>query len=266
METFGYISATLIGFSLGLLGAGGSILTVPVLVYLFKLEPALAVRYSLFVVGATSLASSIPRIIKREVLLLEAIGFAFISMVIILLTKNFLLPLIPRTIYRSEHIRLDYSTLSMMLFSLLMIFASKSMILNRVTTKVNPSNQKHQGLFFIISAIGIGLVTGLLGAGGGFLIIPVLVNFFKIDIKKAIGTSLFIITLNSAAGVLSDLHFSINWELISKITILALLGAIVGHQLTKHIQTGILKQSFGWFILGLALLILPIQLYHIIFP
>lgn len=266
METLGYLSSILIGLSLGLLGAGGSILTVPVLVYLFRIEPVIAVRYSLFVVGATSLACSLPRLKKREVLLLDAIGFALVSMIVTLLTRSYVVPIIPETIYESARFKLEYSTLSMVLFAVLMVFASKAMIWNRSESCKKDEEYEHPEITFIVSAIGIGLVTGLLGAGGGFLIIPVLINYFKLETKKAIGTSLVIISINAIAGFAVDSDFStMDWFFITKITALALLGAVVGHFIHTHIQTALLKKSFGWFIFALALIILPLQVYHLFF-
>lgn len=266
MEMLGCLSSTLIGLSLGLLGAGGSILTVPVLVYLFKLEPGLAIRYSLFIVGITSLASCVPRIRRGEVLLLHAIGFAIISMVVVVVTRSIILPLLPQIIYQSAHITLSYATLGMILFSILMIFASRSMIQSSVEKSRAISNYKKPQLTFVICAIGIGLITGLLGAGGGFLIIPVLVNFFNLDIKKAVGTSLLIIALNSISGFLGTFDFAgINWLFIAKITVFAFLGCAIGHRLANRIQAKTLKRSFGWFILVLAFIILPLQIYQMIF-
>lgn len=265
MEVAGYLSSTLIGFSLGLLGAGGSILTVPVLVYLFRLEPGVAVRYSLFVVGATSLASSIPRIKKGEVLLAEGISFALFSMITVCLCRKFILPLIPAVLYRSSQFTLTFGCMSMIAFAVLMLLSSRAMLKDHAAdsqTAVSPSM-----LSLICCATGTGLLTGLLGAGGGFLIVPVLLIFFRLSMQQAIGTSLLIITLNSVAGFLSDVgSIHPDWGLIATVTALALAGSILGRFFSDRIETAQLKKAFSWFIFGLAIIILVVQTGGLLIP
>jgi uncharacterized membrane protein YfcA len=259
MEAFGYISALLIGLSLGLLGAGGSILTLPMMVYFFKVEPTQAVRYSMFVVGSTSMAATIPRLKKGEVLILQGSIFALISIIVVYLTRHFLLNLIPPILFLSEHLILNRETVNMVAFSVLMLCASKSLISSRKEENTIRASKPSE-LTIIAVAIMTGLLTGLLGAGGGFLIVPALMMFFHLDIKKAIATSLFIISLNTIAGFLCDYNQNAtDWKLLVVTTLIALLGSLIGQQIAVRIPTSALKKSFGWFILTMAIIILAVE-------
>lgn len=118
-------------------------------------------------------------------------------------------------------------------------------------------------LILFAVAIVTGILTGLLGAGGGFLIMPALMIFYRLDAKKAVGTSLFIITLNALAGFVSELGLDIQWSLLLKVTLLALLGSLIGQRISAHLDTKRLRESFGWFILVMALVIITTQSFQI---
>ena len=256
MEILGYILSILIGISLGLIGGGGSILTIPIVVYLFHVEPLLATSYSLFIVGSTSLVGTKRHYDLGNLNIGIALYFALPSVVSIILTRKILIPFIPDQIFQISQYILTKNILTMVVFALLMIAASVSMIKqNKYNIKESKPPKKVQ---LIIYGVLIGLVTGFLGAGGGFLIIPVLIFFAKLKMKQAVGTSLLIITINSLLGFLGDLlnDVPINWILLASISFFAIIGMIIGTQLSKKIEGDKLKPIFGWFVLLMGLFIL----------
>lgn len=258
METIGYICSALIGISLGLMGAGGSILTLPVLVYFFGIDPLLGVRYSLFIIGSTSIAAILPRIKKGEVLFLQGGVFGLISIIVVWSTRTFLMPVIPeKMVWWGYNIR--FSAISMVAFSLIMMLASKAMITTALTKNSKRVDTTSEWKM-ILAAVTTGLLTGMLGAGGGFLIVPTLILIFRIEMKKAIGTSLLVISMNAVVGFLSEMNYTnFDWNLIILITIIALLGSFVGQRISSIIDTVRLRKSFGWFIFIMAIVILTGQ-------
>lgn len=261
MEIVGYIAAALIGVSLGLIGGGGSILTMPVLVYLFRVSPALATSYSLFVVGSTSLIGAVNNYKKGLVSIRTALLFGISSIATVYLTRKFIIPLLPAKFTLGSFV-ITESFLIMCLFAVLMVFASISMIVNRPQKNkaaIQQGKANQSRLFFY--GIAIGVVTGLLGAGGGFLLIPTLVLFGKIPMKEAIGTSLLIIALNSLIGFTGDIgHFNIDWLFLTKITVIAMAGIFAGGYIGKKIPGEKLKKAFGWFVLVMGIYIILIEL------
>jgi uncharacterized protein len=258
MEIIGYVASLLIGISLGLIGGGGSILTVPVMVYLFGLQPLLATSYSLFVVGSTSLVGAFSNLRKGLVNVKAALLFGASSIVTVFLTRRYLVPAIPKNILTIGGITITEGFLTMLLFAVLMLLASISMIRNKKVA-VEEKECKNCVRFGKLVGFGItiGLVTGFLGAGGGFLLIPALVLLLKLPMKKAVGTSLMIIALNSLIGFTGDLgHFSIDWFFLLKITVIAVTGIIIGGALSKKIPGEKLKKGFGWFVLVMGIYIL----------
>ena len=255
MEITGYIASLFIGISLGLIGGGGSILTVPVLVYLFGVSPILATSYSLFVVGSTSLIGSFNSWRKGLVDFQTAFLFGLTSIITVFITRKIIIPHIPENIIIGS-ITLHFSILTMVLFAVLMLIASISMI---KTKHVETTNEKHKASFgkLILYGISIGLVTGFLGAGGGFLLIPALVLLLHLPMKKAIGTSLFIIALNSLAGFIGDTgHFKTNWIFLLTISAVAIAGVFIGGLLGKFLNSDKLKKGFGWFVLVMGIYII----------
>ena len=263
MEILGYLAAVLIGISLGLIGGGGSILTVPVLVYLFRVDAVLATSYSLFVVGATSLVGAYKNYRKGFVDIKTALIFGSASITTVLLTRRFLIPLIPSIIWTDGSIIITRSLVTMVLFAALMLMASVSMIKgNKSATESTPENKGSVLPSLLSYGIAIGLVTGLLGAGGGFLLIPALVLLLKMPMKNAVGTSLFIIALNSLIGFLGDIgQVNINWAFLLTITAIAVAGILAGTWMSKKIPGEKLKTGFGWFVLIMAVYILIKELF-----
>lgn len=258
MEILAYIASAFIGISLGLTGGGGSILTVPVMVYLFGMDPLPATSYSLFIVGFTSLAGAFLNYRQGLVQVKTAFLFGLSSIASVWLTRKFLIPVIPQQIFTTDHFVFTSHMLLMMLFAVLMVAAAVSMIKGRNEEK--DANAENNGLKLpkmIVYGIAIGFTTGVLGAGGGFLLIPTLVVLMKVPMKEAIGTSLFIIALNSLIGFTADVgHFKMDWTLLISVTGLAIAGVFVGSVIGKYINGNKLKTGFGWFVLIMGIFIL----------
>jgi uncharacterized membrane protein YfcA len=266
MEILGYVASVLIGISLGLIGGGGSILTVPVLVYLFGINPVLATAYSLFIVGATSLVGVLPKYRHGLVNLKTAIIFGIPSIAAVYATRAFIVPIIPDEIFTAGNFVVTKSILLMILFAVLMVFASVSMIRNNnnsATLSNENGEQKFNYPMIIVEGLVVGVLTGLVGAGGGFLIIPALVLFSKLPMKQAIGTSLLIIAAKSLFGFLGDLHhYEMDWVLLTIVTALAVGGIFIGNGLSKKVSGVKLKKWFGWFVLVMGIYIIIKELFY----
>lgn len=255
----GYIAALFIGISLGLIGGGGSILTVPVLVYLFGINPVLSTSYSLFVVGSTSLVGAFNNYLKGLVRIKTALLFGLSSITTVFLTRKFIIPLIPEHIATIGGFNITEPIVTMVLFAILMVVASLSMIKSRQNKTNEPlADSKKVNLpKLLLYGVAIGIATGLLGAGGGFLLIPTLVLLVKLPMKEAVGTSLLIIALNSLIGFTGDLgHFTMNWFFLFKVTTIAIAGTFIGSVIGKKIAGDKLKKGFGWFVLVMGFYIL----------
>ena len=247
----GFLAAILIGISLGLVGGGGSILTVPVLVYLLGMSPVVSASYSLFVVGITSLVGAATHMRRKLICYRIALIFAFPSFISVYLTRRFLVPAIPEVILQTEHFLITKEHFIMVLFAILMTIASYAMISKKPLHGEQLPNQKvvSYKFIFILGAV-LGVFTGTVGAGGGFLIIPALILFAGLEMKTAIGTSLLIIAINSLIGFTGDLHTTqINWVFLGEFTSLAIAGIISGTYLSMHVPGQSLKPAFGWFVL-----------------
>lgn len=257
MEVLGYFASLLIGISLGLIGGGGSILTVPVLVYLFSVEPMLATSYSLFVVGSTSLAGAYNSYRKNLVNFKVAFLFGVTSIITVFLTRKFIVHNIPEKIKFTDSFSVGSALLTMVLFAILMVAASISMITHGGNEVGDTPHKTRHPSKLIVLGMAIGFVTGLLGAGGGFLLIPALVLVLGLHIKEAVGTSLLIIAMNSLSGFIVDLgHFSIDWKFIIIITAIAIAGIFIGGAFAKKIEGAKLKKTFGWFVLAMGIYII----------
>lgn len=251
MEILGYAASILIGISLGLIGGGGSILTVPVLVYLFGVDPVEATAYSLFVVGATSMAGSVSKFRNNWIDFKTAFIFTPCAMITVFIARHFIIPAIPKHIITINHLEITKSLFLLLLFALLMLFSSVSMITRKEMVAENDKPFNYTAI--ILLGLAVGLITGIVGAGGGFMIIPALVLFARLPMKTAVGTSLFIMTINSLFGFASSLsHHIIDWKLLLTVTLLSIIGIIIGNSLSKKISGAKLKKGFGWFVLAMG--------------
>lgn len=261
MYIAGYLASILIGLSLGLIGGGGSILTVPVLVYLFGIDPILGTAYSLFIVGVTSVIGSISYSRHSLVDVRTAIIFGLPSIVAVFLTRAYLVPAIPQEVLRLGDLIIDRGMMLMLLFAILMLVASIGMI--RPTTKSPKSPQsalthrKYPYTLILIEGLVVGSLTGLLGAGGGFLIIPALVILGRLPMKQAIGTSLVIISAKSLLGFLGESGLrDLDWGFLLSVTAFAILGIFLGMKLSHRIDGARLKPAFGWFVFVMGIYII----------
>jgi uncharacterized membrane protein YfcA len=262
MEIAGYIAALLIGVSLGLIGGGGSILTIPVLVYLFQIQPTLATGYSLFIVGCSSLAGAYKNYRRGNINFKAAFYFGIASIITVVLIRKFLMPVIPEELFNIGTLIVTKSLATMVLFAVIMIIASLNMIKKEATP---PENEQDRTIYLnkaLLRGVEVGILTGLLGAGGGFLIIPVLIFSFHLSMKAAIGTSLLIIAMNSLFGFAGDLfHQQFNWALLLPLTAIAVTGTFIGRRLGQDLPGEKLKKWFGWFVLLMGIYIIIHEIF-----
>lgn len=267
LTIFGLFASTLIGISLGLIGGGGSILTVPVLVYLFNVDPVLATAYSLFIVGLSSLVGAYPKYKSGMIDVKTAVVFGIPSIIAVFLTRKVLVPAIPHTLFSIGSIEFTKALAMMILFAILMVAASVSMIREKKGVKQEEVGHRTFNYpMILLEGTVVGVLTGLVGAGGGFLIIPALVMLSKLPMKQAVGTSLLIIAAKSLIGFTGDVmeNFAkMDWTLLSIVTALAVVGIFIGNQLSKKIDGAALKKGFGWFVLVMGIYIIVKEL---VFP
>ena len=276
MEILGYIGAVVMGLSLGLIGGGGSILTVPILVYLFQVDAVLATAYSLFIVGLTSLVGSVSHVRLGNVHWRTAIVFGIPSIISVFLTRSYLVPRIPDPIMTfgqdpsgGAALVITKSVGLLLLFAVIMVMAAYSMIKpakksgdNTLKKEEDVQPQFNYPLILAEGAI-VGLVTGLVGAGGGFLIIPALVLLAKLPMKQAVGTSLMIIAAKSLIGFVGDMSGDevIDWNFLAVFSSIAVVGILLGSWLSKRIPGEKLKPTFGWFVLVMGTYIIIKELF-----
>lgn len=258
MEIIGYFASILIGITLGLIGGGGSTLAVPLLVYLFAVDAVMATTYSLFIVGSSSLVGSYFYFTKKLVNLRTAIVFGVPSIFAIYITRVYILPAIPDQILQIKSFIVTKGMFLMLLFAFLMLISAYGML--RKTKQQEEEEEVSHSYNYplvLIQGILVGVLTGLVGAGGGFLIVPALVHFMNMPMKKAIGTSLVIIAINSLSGFAFSLsQFTMQWSLILTITVIAIVGILIGSWIAQKIDGKKLKPAFGWFIVLMGIYII----------
>ncbi|MFW5828002.1 MAG: sulfite exporter TauE/SafE family protein [Alkalispirochaeta sp.] len=267
----GYFLAGLVGVSLGIFGAGGSILTVPILVYVVGISPVLATAYSLLVVGATSLVGAASYIRRGEVNITTAVVFAIPSVIAVYATRRFLVPAIPPEIFSLGTYVVKRDTLIMLLFGVVMAWAALGMIRaggsrgqtsSHTAVPASAHTTEHRPLLIAGEGFLVGGLTGLVGAGGGFLIVPVLVLAAGMKMRQAVGTSLIIITLKSLVGFAGDLGAgqNIDWTFLTVFAGFAIVGILAGGAISTHVSDAKVKPLFGWFVLGAGSLIVVSEL------
>ena len=259
LHLLGYFCSILIGFTLGTIGAGGSILTVPVLVYLMSVSPVMATSYSLFVVGTTSLMGTWRYTRKSLVDFRTVLIFGVPSIVTVYLIRLFLIPVIPEILFTWGSLVVTRDKFLMLIFAIAMLIAGQSMLRKKNLDKAQAQTNY---LVVFLAAVCVGLVTGMVGIGGGFIIVPALVLFAGVSIRYAIGTSLFIIALNSFAGFAGEVQqFSvINWNFLIVFSLFSIAGIIAGEAVAQKLSSARLKALFGWFIIVLGFIIAVIEL------
>ena len=266
METFellGFFGAFIVGLILGLIGSGGSILSVPILVYLFGINPVTATAYSLFIVGTTSLIGSIKNFRNKLINYSSTLLFSFSAVITVYLTRKYLIHLIPETIINTDLIFLNKDQLIMLLFSLLMLVAGFLMIKRTPKTIVGLKQTRtiapNKFLIFAEGSL-IGVLTGLIGAGGGFIIIPILVILSDLRMKNAIATSLAIISLKSLIGFIGDVqNLDIDWLFLITFTLISVIGIFIGQMFSQKVEDNKLKMVFGVFVILIGAVILLIE-------
>lgn len=254
----GYLACIAVGISLGLIGGGGSILMVPILVYLFGFPPTEATFYSLFVVGITSAVGSMAYFRQNLVVVRMAVLFGIPSLMAVFFTRWWLLPALPEELLHFSSFVLTKSTAMLLLFAALMVVAAYSMLRKPANQPAEKSSVLAPRAFAVVAqGLLIGLLTGLVGAGGGFLIIPALVFLCQLTMKQAIGTSLLIISANTLFGFFTTQEpIAVQWNFLLTITSFALLGIVVGTLLGKKVEGHKLKPAFGWLVLALGTFII----------
>ena len=264
VELFGYLSALVIGISLGLIGGGGSILAVPILAYLFSVNEKVATAYSLFIVGVSSLVGGFKKHLKGYVDWKTAIIFGIPAVAGVTLVRYYVVPALPDILFNINDFEFTRRMGMFGLFAVLMIPAAFSM-LKKPKEKEQKSDDtvKYNYSLILIEGLLVGGITGMIGAGGGFLIIPALVILANIDMKVAVGTSLVIIAFKSLIGFfLGDaLTMDIDWAFLAVFTGISLVGIFIGSNLSNFIDGAKLKKGFGYFIFVMAIFIFYMEFF-----
>ena len=256
LEIVGFFGAFLTGIVIGLFGGGGSILAVPIFVYFFKLNPVLATSYSMFVVGSSAAVGTIININKKLIAYKTAVIFTLPALVSVYMTRRFLIPNIPDILFSFKNFDITKKMVLMLLFSLVIIISSIPMMKQPITEPNTTTSEKNYGLLIVIG-LAVGVLTGLIGAGGGFIIVPALVLFARITIKQAVATSLIIIAFNSLVGFCSDLSLlKIEWDFLILFTALSILGILIGTYISSFVRESTLKTNFARFMIIMAAIII----------
>ncbi len=257
----GYGFAIIIGLIMGLLGGGGSILTVPVFVYLLGFDEVTSTAYSLFVIGVTSTVGASRNVLSKNVDFKSALAFGLPSFLTIYLTRRYLVPEIPVEIFTIGDDVFTRKTLMLLFFSVLLILAAVPMIKKRKFKSSTDPEESFPYVKITLQGAVIGLLAGIVGAGGGFLILPALVLLSKLPMKKAVGTTLFIIAFNSLIGFSGDVqNIEIDWKFLLPFTAFSICGILLGVYFSKFIEGPKLKRSFGFFVLVMAAYIISKEL------
>lgn len=251
-EYLGYGCALLIGLILGLMGGGGSILTVPVLVYVMAMNPVTATAYSLFIVGTTSAFGTVQNFRNRLVDVRTGFLYAIPSLIGVFLARKFIVPALPDILLSFNGFTLTKEIFLMVLFAIVIFIAALSMLRNSA-----PKPRDVNNVLIVIQTFFAGILVGLVGAGGGFLFIPILIYVAKLPVKKAVATSLLIIAVNSLIGFTGDIgNIEIDWTFLLAFTFCSIIGIFTGIYLSRFVNDKQIKKSFGWFVLLMAVFIL----------
>lgn len=249
---------------MGLMGGGGAVLTVPLLTYILKIPPVTATLYSLFLVGIGSLFAVFYYHKRKLVQYKTGLLLCLPAMLGVYLSRQIILKQIPEQINFNDKLYITKGSFLLCFFAFIMLFSSYSMIKGQKTSISNDYTDKEVNKLKIsLQGFLVGLITGLVGAGGGFMIIPILVISIKLAMKEAVATSLFIITINSIFGFISDIFYNnnIDWNILITLAFFNVLGVISGTSLSKNISGEKLKPAFGVFIMIMGIFILLKELF-----
>ena len=258
----GYAGAMATGFVLGLLGGGGALLSIPVLVYLFKIEASVATGYSLFLVAITASIGAVQNIREKFIDYTAALYYGIPSVITVFVVRRFVMPSLPKVFFHINGYAVDKNHFILFVLCLVMFIAAYKMISSANTnTDDTPHETNHFKLAFY--AIFIGAFLGLVGVGGGFLMVPALIYFANVSPKKAIGTSLLLVAINSFIGFAGDVSSStsIDWKFLCIFSLFSITGVILGNYAATLIHNNKLKVYFGWFILVVAILMVVKELF-----
>ncbi len=261
MEILGYLSAIIIGLVMGLIGGGGSILSVPIFVYVFGFDAVTATALSLFVVGVTSMVGTAGFIKQKQIDFKTGFTFGLPSILGVLFSRRLVLPHLPEYIINRWGITLTKDMFLLLLFSILMLIASYKMIRKLERPRLGKEGGNNYTIL-ISQGLLVGIITGLIGAGGGFLIVPALVMLLGLNMKKAVATSLFIIAMNSTFGFLSTLKMvKHDWTFLLTFSALSVVGIFIGMAIAKKMDGRKLKPIFGWIVLAMGIFIIIKEIF-----
>lgn len=247
MDLIGYLLTILIGILINVFGGGGSILTVPLMVYIFSIPATLATTYSLAIVGVTSLFASVPHLIKKQLTFLKMIQFGIPSLVSLYIVRSFLLPIIPQR-FEILDVLFIKDSLLLNLFAMLMLIAGFFMIFKK-SQELDCIDCNYNSNLLVFTGFIEGIITGMVGAGGGFIVIPILMLYGKLSIKQAIANSLVIIGFKSFIGFIVSFNVNeLNFKFLLTLLALAIIGMFIGTRLTKIIEPKKMKPYFGYFV------------------
>ena len=256
LHILGYLGAILTGLVLGLLGGGGALLSVPILKYMFHIETSVATSYSLFLIAITASSGAYQNIRKKLIDYNAALYYGIPSVITVYIVRRWAMPNLPKIMFTVGNYAVDKDLFVLILLVLAMVIAAYKMI----TAKNTEGEQvaytiNHPRLIFF--AVLIGAFMALVGGGGGFLMVPALVHFANVSTKKAIGTSLVLVAINSFIGFMGDVtsHIQINWPFFFTFLFFSITGVFAGHYLATYIHNSKLRKYFGWFLLVIAVLI-----------
>jgi uncharacterized membrane protein YfcA len=255
MEFVGYLTLIGIGIILSVMGGGGSLLSVPILVYLFSLDIVTASSYSLFIVGTTSLLGAVLKQKEQRIDMRSGIIFGTCSVIAIFSTRKWIVPWIPETMFVGNDFFVTKRTLILSVFALLAIAASIIILMRHTLPSRNHGKPRLQFLLPVSATTGV--LVGFVGAGGGFLILPSLITFGRLPFNMAIGTTLLVIAFNSLLGFVADVtNYTVNWLFLLTVTGLATVGMLLGNRYCTKIPLHYLRISLGWIMLTTAVGIL----------
>lgn len=245
MTILAYLAAILTGFVLGAVGSGGSILALPILIYLFKIPAIEATSYSLFIVGMTAVYGAFRAQRRNNIRWNVVLAFGLPMLVSVILSRSYILTNIP-----AEIAGLSRDRIVTILFAIVMLAAARAM------WKAKPKEAGHQPIYLLVfKGLLTGLLTGLVGAGGGFIIVPILVLGMGLSMPVAVGTSLAIIAVNSATGFSTDLiqgTVNLNWQLLIIFTAMSAVGLYIGSSVANKLPQAKLKKAFAAMIVLIA--------------